>query len=49
MMIAEEKQFTEAGALAIYVNMLFAEGCTDLSVTVIAKSWYLIAYKRNLP
>lgn len=44
-MTAEEKQFTEAGALATYVNALITGGATAVQVIpLMNKSWYLIIY-----
>lgn len=43
-MTAEEKQFTEAGALADYINGLIGGGATVIQVVPTVKSWYLIIY-----
>ncbi len=43
-MTAEEKQFTEAGALADYINGLILGGATQIQVIPTVKSWYSIIY-----
>lgn len=43
-MTAEEKQFTEAGALATYVQSLITAGATSVQVVPTVKTWYLIIY-----
>lgn len=43
-MTAVEMQFTEAGALAAYVNALIGGGATSIQVVPMAKSWFLIIH-----
>lgn len=41
-MTAEVKQFSDPADLATYLNTLYGAGSTNLKVTVLAKSVYLI-------
>lgn len=43
-MTAEEKQFTEAGALATYIQALITGGATQIQVIPTVKTWYCIIY-----
>jgi hypothetical protein len=41
-MTAEIKQFSDPADLAAYINTLYGGGSTTVTVTVVAKSVYLI-------
>lgn len=43
-MTAEELQFLDVGALAAYVQDLYDNGSTQVIVTALNKSWYLLQY-----
>lgn len=43
-MTVEEKQFTEAGALATYLTSLISGGATAIQVIPTVKTWYCIIY-----